>query len=119
MAMVLTGFMNGMRVVGGVIEEGKRKGEKWAFLSMEIVDPRYGKVYSCQLRHDDPQYSSFVSGERVSTDLTGHKVKVTVKSMTAGPRTIEDKATGEVREIIQIRSLVTNLRDLGTADDDE
>lgn len=119
MALVLTGIMNGMRPVGGVIEEGKRKGEEWRFLSMEIIDPRYGKVYSCQLRDDDPQYSKFVNGKDLALDLSGHKVKVTIKSMSAGEREIVDRSTGETRMVLQIRSQVTNIRDLGQPEDDE
>jgi hypothetical protein len=119
MALVLTGIMNGMRPVGGVIEEGRRKGEQWQFLSMEIIDPRYGKVYSCQLRDDDPQYSQFVNGKNLVQDLTNHMVKVTVKSQSAGEREIEDKATGDIRRVMQIRSQVTNIRDMGIPNDDE
>lgn len=119
MALVLTGILNGMRPVGGVIEDGRRKGEQWRFLSMEIIDPRYGKVYSCQLRDDDPQFSTFVNGKDLVQDLTGHKVKVTIKGMSAGEREIVDKATGEARTVLQIRSQVTNIRDLGVSDEDE
>ena len=50
MGLVLTGIVNGCRPVAGTVQNGDRKGEEWKFLSMEIVDPRYGKVYSCQLR---------------------------------------------------------------------
>lgn len=119
MALVLTGIMSGMRPVGGVIEEGKRKGEEWRFLSMEIIDTRYGKVYSCQLRDDDPQFKDFVSGKDLAQDLTGHNVRVTIKSMSAGERELVDKATGQTRTILQIRSQVTNVRDLGMPDDGE
>lgn len=119
MAVVLTGIVNGMRPVGGEVDEGPRKGEKWHFLSMEITDTRYGKVYSCQLRHDDPQYAEFVQNDKLSQDLTGHKVKVTIKAQSAGEREIEDKTTKEVRTVLQIRSQITNVRDLGLPDDDE
>ena len=121
MALVLTGLVQGMRPVEGIVEEGKRKGEKWAFLSMEITDTRYGKVYSCQVREDDPQYAEYVAGADFSTgklskdkDLSGHKVKVTVVSQTAGERTLADG-----RVVMQIRSQVTNLRDLGIPQDDD
>jgi hypothetical protein len=119
MALVLTGIMNGMRPVAGTIESGERAGEEWAFLSMEITDPRHGKVYSCQLRDKDKQYKDFVENGKLKTDLTDHKVKVTVVSMTAGERTIEDKETKAKRKVLQIRTQVTNLKDLGLSDEDE
>ena len=119
MALVLTGIVNGMRPVGGVIEDGKRAGEEWRFLSMEITDPRYGKVYSCQLRDDDAQFAELVDGKNLTSNLTGHKVKVTIKGMTASEREITDKGTGTTRLVMQIRSQITNVRDLGLPDDDE
>ena len=121
MAIVLTGLVQGMRPVEGIVEEGKRKGEKWAFLSMEITDTRYGKVYSCQVREDDPQYADFIAGADLSAgklakdkDLSGHKVKVTIVSQTAGERELADK-----RIVMQIRSQVTNVRDMGIPKDDD
>jgi len=121
MALILTGLVQGMRPVAGVVEEGKRKGETWAFLSMEITDTRFGKVYSCQLREDDPQYADLVAGADMKTgkvakdkDLSGHKVKVTIMSQSAGERELADK-----RIVLQIRSQVTNIRDLGIPQDDE
>ena len=121
MALVLTGLVQGMRPVEGIVEEGKRKGEKWAFLSLEITDTRYGKVYSCQVREDDPQYSDYVAGADLSTgklakdkDLSGHKVKVTIMSQTAGERELADK-----RIVMQIRSQITNIRDMGIPKDDD
>ncbi len=110
MATVLTGIVMGMREVEGVTQQGPRKGETWKFLSLEINDTRFGHVWSCQLRHDDPQYDTIAQ-----TEMAGHKVKVTVKSQSAAERTLTDG-----RKIMQIRSQVTNLRDLGLpADDDE
>lgn len=119
MALVLTGIVNGMRPVVGTVEEGPRKGERYQFLSLEITDTRYGKVYSCQLRGEDPQYNNLVDGSKLREDFTGHKVKVTIKGQTAGVREVEDKATGNRREIIQVRSQITNVRDMGMPDDDE
>ncbi len=124
MALVLTGICNGMRPVGGVTKSGDRQGEEWKFLSLEITDTRYGKVYSCQVRDDDPSYKEFVeatsgNGGKLKTDLTGHKVKVTIKGQTASEREIEDKAKGDVRIIMQIRSQVTNVKDLGVPEEDE
>ena len=86
---------------------------------MEIVDPRYGKIYSCQLRDKDPQFNDLVAGDKMKTDLAGHKVKVTVMGITAGEREIEDKNTRERKMIIQVRTQITNVRDLGLPDDEE
>lgn len=121
MTLILKGLVQGMRPVAGIVEEGKRKGEKWAFLSLEITDTRYGKVYSCQLREDDPQYADFIAGVDPSMgklakdkDLSGHKVKVTIVSQSAGERELADK-----RIVMQIRSQVTNISDLGIPQDDD
>jgi hypothetical protein len=119
MALVLTGIVQGMRPVGGEFEDGPRKGEKWQFLSLEIADTRFGKVYSCQMRDGDQHYKDFVEAGKLKQDWTGHKVKATVMGVTAGLREIEDKATGEKREIMQVRMQITNLRDLGLPDDEE
>jgi hypothetical protein len=109
MAATLTGIVLGMREVEGVVKEGPRKGETWKFLSMEINDTRFGHAWSCQLRHDDPQYDQVLG-----SDLAGHKVKVTIKAQSAGPRELADG-----RKLMQIRSQVTNVRDLGVLSDDE
>ncbi len=121
MTLILTGLVQGIRPVEGIVEEGKRKGEKWAFLSLEITDTRYGKVYSCQMRDDDPQYAELIAGADLSAgklakdkDLSGHKVKVTIASQTAGERELADK-----RIVMQIRSQITNIRDLGIPKDDD
>jgi hypothetical protein len=119
MSLILTGIVQGMRPVQGTVESGERKGQRWSFLSLEIVDPSRGNVYSCQMRDRDKQFVELVDGGKLKTDLIGHKVKVTILSQTAGKREIEDKVTGDVREIIQIRSQITNLRDLGLPEDDE
>ncbi|GHO69091.1 hypothetical protein KSC_079830 [Ktedonobacter sp. SOSP1-52] len=110
MAAILTGIVLNKRPLSGVIEEGARKGEGWRFLSMEINDMRFGRVWSCQLRGDDPQYDDLEDA-----NLIGHKVKVTVSAQTAGERTLKDG-----RKIMQIRTQITNLKDLGVpADEDE
>lgn len=124
MALVLTGIVNGMRPVAGTTKSGDRQGQEWQFLSMEITDTRYGKVYSCQLRDDDPQYKDFVevtsgNGGKLKTDLTGHKVRVTIKGQSASEREITDKSSDQVRMIMQIRSQLTNIRDLGIPEEDE
>lgn len=121
MAFVLTGVVQGMRPVDGVIEDGRRKGEKWQFLSLEIADSLYGRVYSCQMRDNDPQYKEYVAedGKKLRQDLTDHRIKVSVKNITAGEREIEDKESGQKRVILQVRMQITKVRDLGVADDEE
>lgn len=135
MANILTGVVNGMRPVNGEVEKGPRKGEKWYFLSMEVVDTSTGHVYSCQLRGMDKQYKDFVEPKTVQApngggqvekhflkqgvDLSGHKVKVRITAQTAGEREIEDKDSGEKRTIMQIRSTITNVRDLGLPQDED
>lgn len=119
MSLVLTGIVNGMRPVGGVVQQGERKGETWQFLSLEIVDAKYGNVYSCQLRDRDAQFNEIVSGSKLVQDFTGHKAKVTIKSLSASEREIVDKNTGETRVVMQIRAQVTNIRDLGIPDDED
>ncbi len=109
MTAILTGIVQGVREVEGTVKDGPRKGESWKFLSIEVSDTRFGHVWSCQLRHDDEQYDQVIGA-----DLIGHKIKVTIKSQSAGERQLQDG-----RKIMQIRSQVTNLRDLGTPDDEE
>lgn len=119
MSLVLTGVVNGMRPVGGTVQQGERKGETWQFLSLEIVDAKYGNVYSCQLRDRDPQFNQFVNGGKLAEDLTGHKIKVTIRTLTAAEREIVDKNTGEARSVLQIRAQITNIRDLGLPEDED
>ena len=109
MAAMLTGIVRSMREVEGITQDGPRKGQSWRFLSVEVSDPRYGHVWSCQLRDDDEQFSDLAKSE-----LVEHKVKVTIKSQSAAERSLPDG-----RKIMQIRSQVTNVRDLGVYDEDE
>ncbi len=109
MSAVLIGIVNGLREVEGVTEQGPRKGETWKFLSMEISDMVPGHVWSCQVRSDDKDY------DKLSTaDLKGHKVRTTIVSQSASERKLKDGRT-----IMQIRSQVTNVRDLGLPDEEE
>ncbi len=119
MSLVLTGVVNGMRPVGGVVQQGERKGDTWQFLSLEIVDAKYGNVYSCQLRDKDVQFGEIVVDGKLKQDYTGHKVRVTIRSLSASEREIVDKNTGEARSLLQIRAQVTNIRDLGIPDDED
>ena len=109
MACKLIGLLNGIREVEGVTEQGPRKGEKWQFLSMEITDTSTGHVWSCQMRADNDQYAQLVDGA-----LKGHKVKVTITSQSAAERTLKDG-----RKVMQIRSQVGKLEDLGLPTDDD
>ena len=109
MAATLVGIVQVVREVEGTVKDGPRKGENWKFLSMEIADTRYGHVWSCQLRHDDDKYDGVLN-----SDLVGHKVKVTIKSQSAAHRDLPDG-----RKINQIRSQVTNVRDLGLPSDED
>src|SRR5215469_3102228 len=120
MALVLTGLVNGCRPVAGTVQQGERKGEEWRFLSLEVIDQKFGKLYSCQLRDRDPSFKEWVNGDKMTKELQGHKVKVTVMGISAGQREIEDRDTGESKTIIQVRCQVTNIRDLGIpVDEDE
>jgi hypothetical protein len=119
MAMVLTGILHGMRPVGNKEDGEHAAGEKWQFLSMEIGDTRFSQIYSCQMSDRDPQYKKLFDGKNLLVDYTGHQVKVTIRSLQATERHIEDKDTGEVRTVLQTRIRVTNLRDLGVPEDEE
>jgi len=119
MALVLTGIMLGMRPVGNPADSENAAGEKWQFLSMEVSDPRFGQVYSCQMSDRDPQYKTLFNGKELAQDFTGHKVKVTIRAIQATKREITDEETGAVQTILQTRIRVTNLRDLGVPEDED
>ena len=103
---ILTGNVKTARVVQGEYKSGKRQGEDWEFLSLEIIDAVTGFTWSCQLASEDGSYAQVTHG-----DLTGHKVRCKVTSQTAGLRTLADG-----REVMQIRSQVRKLEDLGEVD---
>lgn len=119
MSLVLTGLVNGCRPVAGTVQQGDRKGEEWKFLSLEVIDQKFGKIYSCQLRERDPQFKELVNGDKMAKDLQGHRVKMTVVGITAGQREIEDRDTGESKTIIQMRCQVTSIKDLGIPEDED
>jgi hypothetical protein len=119
MSLVLTGVVNGMRPVGGVVQQGERKGETWQFLSLEIVDARYGNVYSCQLRDKYAQFGEIVVDGKLKQDFTGYKVRVTIRSLSASEREIVDRHTGESKTVLQIRTQVTNIKDLGVPNEED
>ena len=109
MACKLIGVVNGLREVEGVIEQGPRKGEEWKFLSLEITDTTTGHIWSCQMRADNDQYDTFAG-----SSLKGHKVKATITSQSAAQRKLKDG-----RDIMQIRSQIGKLEDLGLPSDDD
>ncbi len=126
MAAILTGLVKGIRPVEGIVEQGKRKGETWKFISIEITDTMTGTVWSCQLREEDEQFAEYMAGADLKAnklakdkDLTNHKVKARIVAQSAGEREIEDKGTNTKRIILQIRTTITNIRDLGIPKDDE
>ena len=108
----LTGKVKNMREIEGEYKDGNRKGEKWRFLSFEIADLSSGFVWSCQLPSADEQYNDVAKDS-----LVGHKVKVSIESQTASEREIGKN--GDKRKIMQIRSQITNVRDLGRVRDEE
>lgn len=126
MALVLTGIMQGMRPVGNKADADIAAGEAWQFLSMHVNDMRYGE-YDVQLADKDPQYKQFFDGKNLLQDWTGHKVKMTVRSVEPKTREIEreikDPQTGnkvKIKEQVPVlRIRVTNLRDLGLSEDEE
>ncbi len=102
----LLGKVKSMRVINGEYKSGKRQGEQWEFLSIEIIDEDSGAVWSCQMPSDDEQYAEVT--QRGS--LVHHKVNVMVMGQTASERELPDK-----RKVMQIRSQITGLQDEGTA----
>src|SRR5947199_8287195 len=93
---ILTGNVKTARVVQGEYKSGKRQGEDWEFLSLEIIDAVTGFTWSCQLASEYGSYAQVTHG-----DLTGHKVRCKVTSQTAELRTLADG-----RDAIPIRSQV-------------
>src|SRR2546423_12075683 len=79
---ILTGNVKTSRVVQGEYKSGKRQGEDWEFLSLEIIDSVTGFTWSCQLASEDGSYPQVSRG-----DLAGHKVRCKVTSPTARRRT--------------------------------
>ena len=108
MAM-LTATVKSQRVVSGEYKTGKRQGEEWEFLSLELIDVGSGFIWNCQLPSEDDTYR-----DATADSLVGHRVKVKVTSQTAGQRDLPDGS-----KKMQIRSQVTNLRDMGIPKEDE
>lgn len=100
---ILTGNVKSARVVEGKYKTGKRQGDEWQFLALEVIDAVTGFTWSCQLASEDASYPAVAT-----VDLVGHKVKCKVASQSAGLRTLPDG-----REVMQIRSQVRQLQDMG------
>lgn len=133
MSFILEGTINGMRPVSGEVTQGKNAGSYWHFLSMEVCDSRFGQVYSCQVRTSEKDlFGKFVkigpgtdkNGKKVESgslvqDLTGHNVKLLIKGVSGGERTIGDKTNGNEETIIQVRFYVAGVKDLGLPKTDD
>ena len=102
---ILTALVNDQRELEGDYQTGKRKGEKWHFLSLALSDTGTGFPWSCQLPSEDKDYTKWVG-----QNLIGHKIKVKIKSQSASERTLPN---GQVK--LEIRSRITVLEDLGAA----
>ena len=106
---ILTGNVKSVRVVTGEYKTGKRQGDEWEFLALEIIDAGTGFIWSCQLASEDGSYKNVAKG-----DLVGHKVRCKIASQSAGSRVLPDG-----REVMQIRSQVRKLEDMGEVDASE
>jgi hypothetical protein len=102
---ILTGNVKSARVVEGQYKTGKRQGEEWEFLAFEVIDAVTGFTWSCQLSSEDGSYPQVSRA-----NLVGHKVRCKIASQSAGPRDLPDG-----KQVIQIRSQVRKLEDLGEA----
>jgi hypothetical protein len=129
----LEGTINGFRPVSGQVTQGKNVGSYYHFLSLEICDPRFGQVYSCQVRQSEKDlFAKYVKigkgkdkdGNEVPkaeliTDLTGHNVKALVKGISAGERTIENKNGGQDETVLTVRVYLAGLKDNGLPKTDD
>jgi|GEM_PF-1910503 len=103
MSTTLIGQVKYNRTMTGTYEKGKRQGQQWEFLSLDILDMVSGFAWSCQMDASEPGY------KEVQDDaLKGHKVRVRIGAQTAGPRQLPDGSTR-----MQIRSKLASLEDLG------
>lgn len=108
MSTILIGICKYNRTIEGEYKTGKRQGDHWEFLSLEIVDTTTGYVWSCQVPSEDSSYQNVPDNE-----LKGHKVRARITSQTAAPRDLPD---GSKR--MQIRSQLTAFEDLGLPQDE-
>lgn len=103
MSATLIGHVKYNRTMTGTYEKGKRQGQQWEFLSLDVLDMVSGFTWSCQLDASEPGYQEYQDDA-----LKGHKVRVRIGAQTAGPRQMPD---GSSR--MQIRSKLVALEDLG------
>lgn len=101
----LIGKVKGQREVTGVYKDGKRAGEEWSFLSLDIMDEDSDFIWNCQYNDSNRDYASWAA-----QDLTNHIVSVVVLGQSASEYTTKK---GEKK--MQIRSRAVNLQDLGEA----
>jgi len=101
---VLVGKVKTMRQVQGEYKDGKRKGEAWEFLSLDIIDEDSGLVWSCQLPSGDEGYQKVADGD----GLVNHRVQVVVMGQSAGEWEGKDGTKNK-----QVRSTITDVQDLG------
>jgi hypothetical protein len=109
MAVTLKGIVKYNRTMQGDYQSGARKGERWEFLSLEVVDPTTGFVWSAQLPSEDHSYTSIEDNA-----LKGHVIKAKITGQSAGERQLPN---GQTR--MQIRSQLTSLEDLGLPKDED
>ena len=101
----LIGKVKGQREVTGVYKDGKRAGEQWNFLSLDIMDEDSDLIWNCQYNDTNHNYSTLAA-----QDLNNHMVEVVVLGQTASEYTTKK---GEKK--MQIRSRIVDLKDLGAA----
>jgi hypothetical protein len=109
MAVILKGIVKYNKVMEGDYQEGRRKGEHWEFLSLEVIDNTTGFTWSAQLPSEDPSYKA-----TPDNSLKGHVVKARITGQTASERQMPNGSTR-----MQIRSQLSSLEDLGLPKDDE
>ncbi|MHB8600164.1 MAG: hypothetical protein ACYDER_25560 [Ktedonobacteraceae bacterium] len=109
MAVMLVGKVNYNRVMTGTYSQGKRAGQNWEFLSLDILDTSTGFTWSCQFDATEPKYQEYADDT-----LKGHKVRVKITSQSAGERTFPNGT-----KKMQIRSRLKSLEDLGEWEDEE
>lgn len=141
MSFILEGTINGMRAVSGEVTKGKNAGTFWHFVSLEVCDSRFGQVYSCQIRSTEKDLfkkylqvgpgtdknGKTVEVAKLTEDLSGHNVKLLIKGLSAGERTVSAPAPAgngapapaHEEVILQVRLYVAGLKDLGLPKTDD
>jgi hypothetical protein len=101
----LIGKVKGLREVTGTYKDGKRAGEEWNFLSIDIMDEDSDLIWNCQYNDTNQDYMQVAS-----MDLIGHVVEVTVLGQSAS-----EYVTRAGEKKMQIRSRIKDIKDLGLA----